>query len=117
MGTPAALSVVAAEANSPDFFSKDGNTDVFDVADVYTSANEAMTDFPMFKDPKFASCVARVQGPAIVSTDKNDWPSGTTFGAPVASVTHLPKYGNESGLVEVQTPVPLPGEPGNSKDF
>jgi hypothetical protein len=117
MGTPAALSVVAAEANSPDFISKDGNTDVFDVADVYTSASEAMSDFPPLSDAKFAHCVAQVQGPAIVSTDKDDWPSGSTLGTPVASVSRQPKYGDQSGLVEVQTPVTLPGEEGTSNDF
>ena len=45
---------MAAEASSTDLISKDGNTDVFDVADVYTSANEAKSDFPPFSDPKFA---------------------------------------------------------------
>jgi len=117
LGKPAALSVAAAEANSPDFISKDGNTDVFDVADVYTSANEAKSDFPPLSDPKFAKCVAQVQGPFIVSTDKQGWPSGTTFGTPVASVSHQPKYGDQSGLIEVQTPVTLPGEQGTSNDF
>ena len=117
LGTPPALSVVAAEANSPDFISKDGNTDVFDVADVYTSANEAMSDFPPLSDPKFADCVAQVQGPSIVSTDKGDWPPGSTLGTPVASVSRQPKYGDQSGLVEVQTPVTLPGEEGTSNDF
>jgi len=117
LGKPPALSVVAAEANSPDFISKDGNTDVFDVADVYTSANEAKSDFPPLSDPKFADCFARVQGPVIVSTDKDSWPSGSIFGAPVASVSHQPKYGDQSGLVEVQVPVTLPSEQGTSNDF
>ena len=117
LSKPPGLSVVAAEANSPDFFSKDGNTDVFDVADVYTSANEAMSDFPPLSDPKFASCFAQIQGSVIVNTDKDAWPSGSTFGTPVASVSHQPKYGDQSGLVEVQTPVTLPGEQGTSNDF
>ena len=39
-----------------------------------------MSDFPPLSDPKFAHCVAQVQGPAIVSTDKDDWPSGSTLG-------------------------------------
>ena len=117
LGKPPALSVVAAEANSPDFISKDGNTDVFDVADVYTSANEAKSDFPALSDPKFADCFVQVQGPVIVNTEKDSWPSGATFGTPVASVSHQPKYGDQSGLVEVQVPVTLPGEQGTSNDF
>jgi len=117
LGKPPALSVVAAEANSPDFISKDGNTDVFDVADVYTSANEAKSDFPALSDPKFANCFVQVQGPVIASTEKDSWPSGATFGTPVASVSHQPKYGDQSGLIEVQVPVTLPGEQGTSNDF
>lgn len=117
LSTPPALSVVAAEANSPDFLSKDGNTDVFDVADVYTSASEAISDFPPLNDPKFASCFAKIEGPGIVSTDKGAWPTGATFGTPIASVSHQAKYGDQSGLVEVQTPVTLPGEQGTSNDF
>jgi hypothetical protein len=117
LGKPPALSVEAAEANSPDFISKDGNTDVFDVADVYTSVNEAKSDFPPLSDSKFAQCFASVQGQGIVSTDKGSWPSGATFGAPVASVSHLPKYGDQSGLVEVQVPVTLPAGQGTSNDF
>jgi hypothetical protein len=117
LGKPPPLSVEAAEANSPDFVSKDGNTDVFDVADVYTSVNEAKTDFPQLSDSKFAKCFVQVQGQVIVSTDKNSWPSGATFGTPVASVSHQPKYGDQSGLVEVQVPVTLPGEQGTSNDF
>jgi hypothetical protein len=117
LGKPPALSVVAAEANSPDFISKDGNIDIFDVADVYTSAKEAESDFPPLSDPKFADCFAQLQGQVIVSTDKGSWPSGSTFGTPVASVSHQAKYGDQSGLVEVQTPVTLPGEQGTSNDF
>ena len=52
-----------------------------------------------------------------MSTDKDDWPSGSTLGTPVASVSRQPKYGDQSGLVEVQTPVTLPGEEGTSNDF
>jgi hypothetical protein len=117
LGKPPALSVEAAEANSPDFVSKDGNTDVFDVSDVYTSADEAKSDFPALSDPKFSKCFAQVQGQIIVGTDKGSWPSGTTFGTPVASVSHQPKYGNQSGVVEVQVPVTLPGTQGTSNDF
>ena len=117
MSKPPALSVVAAEANSPDFLAKDGNTDVFDVADVYTSTNEAKSDFPPFSDPKFANCFLQIQGPGIVSTDKGSWPSGSTFGTPVASISHQPKYGDQSGLVEVQVPVTLPSGQGTSNDF
>jgi hypothetical protein len=117
LGKPPALSVEAAEANSPDFLSKDGNTDVFDVADVYTSVNEAKNDFPPLTDAKFAKCFVQVQGQFIVSTDKNSWPSGSTFGTAVASVSHQPKYGDQSGLVEVQVPVTLPGTQGTSNDF
>ena len=86
---------------------------MFDVADVYTSANEAKSDFPPLSDPKFAQCFAQDQGQVIVSTDKDSWPSGSTFGTPVASVSHDPKYANQSRLVEVQVPVTLPGEQGN----
>ena len=117
MSKPPGLSVVAAEANSTDFLSKDGNTDVFDVADVYTTANEAKSDFPPLSDPKFADCFVQIEGAGIVSTDKESWPSGSTFGTPVASVSHQPKYGDQSGLVEVQVPVTLPGGKGTSNDF
>jgi len=117
LGEPPALSVVAAEANSPDFFSKDGNTDVFDVADVYTSVNEAKSDFPPLTNPKFAKCFVQVEGPAIVSTDQSNWPSGSKLGTPVGSVSRQPKYGDQSGLVEVQMPVTLPQGQGSSNDF
>ncbi len=117
LGEPPALSVVAAEANSPDFFSKDGNTDVFDVADVYTSVNDAKSDFPPLANPKFAKCFVQVEGPAIVSTDQSNWPSGSKLGAPVGSVSRQPKYGDQSGLVEIQMPVTLPQGEGTSNDF
>ena len=52
-----------------------------------------------------------------MSTDKESWPSGSTFGTPIASVSHEPKYGDQSGLVEVQVPVTLPGGKGTSNDF
>lgn len=117
LGRPPALSVVAAEASSTDFISKDGNTDVFDVADVYTSVDEAKSDFPPLTDPKFAKCFVQVQGSTIVSTEQPNWPSGSTLGTPVASVAHQPKYGDQSGLIEVQVPVTLPKGQGTSNDF
>jgi hypothetical protein len=117
LGQPPALSVVAAEASSPDFFSSDGNTDVFDVADVYTSVNAAKADFPPLTTSKFARCFVQVEGSGIVSTDKGSWPSGSTFGTPVGSVVRQPRYGNQSGLVEVQVPVTLPQGQGTSNDF
>jgi hypothetical protein len=117
LGDPPALSIVAAEASTPDFLSKDGNTDVFDVADVYTSVNDAKSDFPPLTNPKFAKCFAQVQGSVIVSTDQSNWPSGSTFGTPSVSVSHQPKYGDQSGLVEVQVPVTLPEGEGTSNDF
>lgn len=117
LGEPPALSVVAAEASSPDFFSKDGNTDIFDVADVYTSVSQAKSDFPSLSNPKFAKCFLQVEGSSIVSTDKDTWPSGSTFGTPVGTVSHQPKFGDQSGLVEVQVPVTLPQGQGTSDDF
>ena len=116
LGKPPALSVVAAEASSPEFDSKDGNTSVEDVADVYTSADEAKSDFPQFNSPKFANCFLQVEGSGITSLEQSVWPSGATFGTMTASVSHQ-SYGNESGLVEVQVPVNLPGGQGTTNDF
>jgi hypothetical protein len=117
LGSPPALSVVAAEASSPEFDSKDGNTSILDVADVYTSPDQAKSDFPPLNDPKFAGCFLQVQGPTIESIEKNEWPSGATFGTPMASVSHQPKFGDQSGFVEVEVPVNLPGEQGGTDDF
>lgn len=117
LGEPPELSVVAAEASSPDFFSKDGDTDVFDVADVYSSVSEAKSDFPPLNDPKFAKCFLQVEGSVIVSTDQAAWPTGTTFGTPIGTIAHVPKFGDQSGLVEVQVPVTLPQGQGNTNDF
>jgi hypothetical protein len=117
MGEPFALSVVAAEANSPDFISKDGNTDVFDVADVYTSTTDAKSDFPSLKNPKFAACFLQEEGSDVTSNDKSSWPAGSTFGTPIASVGHLPRYGDQSGLLEVHVPVTLPKGQGTSDDY
>jgi hypothetical protein len=117
LGQAPALSVVAAEANSPDYVSKDGNTDVFDVADVYTSADQAKSDFPQFNNPKFARCFLQIQGSAITSNDKTNWPAGSTFGTPIASVAHTQRYGDQSGLLEVQVPVTLPQGQGTTDDF
>jgi len=117
LGNTPALSVVAAEASSPDFISSDNNTDVFDVADVYTSASEAKSDFPSFNNPKLASCFLRIQGPSITSNEQPQWPKGSTLGTPVASVSHEPRFGDQSGLLEVQVPVTLPQGQGTSNDF
>jgi hypothetical protein len=117
LGEPPALSIVAGEASSPDFISKDGSSDVFDVADVYKSVSDAKGDFPSLTNPKFAKCFAQVDGSFIVSSDQQTWPSGTTFGAPVASVSHQPKYGDQSALIEVQVPVTLPQGQGTTDDF
>ncbi len=117
LGSPPALSVVAAEATGPEFDSKDGNTDVLDVADVYTSVNQAKQDFPPLSNPKFAKCFLQEQGSTITDADKGDWPTGAKLGTPIASVSHEPRYGDESGFVEVQVPVTLPGEQGTTDDF
>jgi hypothetical protein len=117
LGDPPPLSVVAAEASTPDFISKDGNTDVFDVSDVYTSVSEAKSDFPPLTNPKFAKCFTQVEGSSIVSTDQSNWPSGATLGTPVTTLSPKPKYGDQSGLVEVQMPVTLPQGQGTSNDF
>jgi hypothetical protein len=117
LGEPPALSVVAAEASSPDFLSADGNTDIFDVADVYTSVNQAKSDFPSLSNPKFAKCFLQVEGSTIVSTDQSTWPTGSTFGTPVSTVSHQLKIGDQSGLVEIQVPVTLPQGQGTSDDF
>jgi hypothetical protein len=117
LGEPPALSIVAGEASSPDFISKSNSTDVFDVADVYKSVSDAKGDFPPLTNPKFAKCFVQVEGPSIVSSDQAGWASGTTFGTPVASLMHQPKYGDQSGLVEVQVPVTLPQGQGTTSDF
>jgi hypothetical protein len=117
LGMPPALSVVAAEASSPGFNSKDQNTSVLDVSDVYTSTNEAKSDFPPLNSPKFANCFLQVGGSAITAIEQPQWPAGTTFGTPIASVSHQPRYGDQSGLVDVQVPVNLPGGQGSTNDF
>jgi hypothetical protein len=117
LGKPPALSIVAAEASSPDFNSEDGNIDVFDVADVYTSAEEAKSDFPPFDSPKFAKCFLQEQSSYITQGEQSQWPTGATFGTPTASVSHQAKYGDQSGLLEIQVPVTLPAGQGTSNDF
>jgi hypothetical protein len=117
LGEPPALSVVAAEASSPIFNSKDENTSVLDVSDVYTSTNQAKSDFPPLNNPKFANCFVQVEGPGIVDLEKSAWPTGATFGTPIASVSHQARFGNQSGLVDVEVPVNFPGGEGNTDDF
>ena len=117
LGTPPALSVVAAEASSPVFNSKDQNTSVVDVADVYTSSSEAKSDFPPLNSPKFASCFVQVAGSVVTAMEQSVWPSGTTFGTLTASVSRQPRYGDQSGLVEVEVPVNLPAGQGSTNDF
>jgi hypothetical protein len=117
LGNPPSLSVIAAEASSPYFNSKDQNTSVLDVADVYTSSNEAKSDFPPLNSPKFTKCFVQVEGSFITNMETSEWPTGATFGAPIASVSHQPRYGDQSGLVEVQVPVNLPGGQGSTNDF
>jgi hypothetical protein len=117
LGYPPALSVTAAEASSPVFNSKDGNTSVLDVADVYDSASDAKTDFPPLNNPKFTSCLIKVQGPLLTSIEQSVWSSGATFGTMTASVSHLPKYGNQSGLIDIDVPVNLPGGQGSTDGF
>jgi hypothetical protein len=117
LGEPPALSVVATEASSPEFDSNDQNTSVLDVADVYSNSKDAKTDFPPLGNPKFANCFLRVQGSAIMDIEQSEWPSGATFGTPTASISHQPRYGNQSGFIEVQVPVNLPGGEGTTNDF
>jgi hypothetical protein len=117
LGNPPALSVIAAEASSPYFNSKDGNTSVLDVADVYASTNEAKSDFPPLDSPKFTKCFVQVEGSFITNVETSVWPSGATFGTPIASVSRQPRYGDQSGLVDVQVPVNLAGGQGSTNDF
>jgi hypothetical protein len=117
LGNPPALSVIATEASSPYFNSKDGNTSVLDVADVYASTNEAKSDFPPLNNPKFTKCFVQVEGSFIANVETSEWPSGATFGTPIASVSRLPRYGDQSGLVDVQVPVNLPAGQGSTNDF
>ena len=117
LGKAAPLSVVAAEASTPDYYSKDGNTDVFDVADVYSSVSQAKSDLPPFNDPKLASCFVNVEGPFITSVDQSSWPTGSSFGTPRATVSRFARYGEQSEMLEVQTPVTLPQGQGTSNDF
>jgi hypothetical protein len=116
LGKPPELSVVATEASSPQFYSKDQNTNVFDIADVYANTTEAKTDFPPLNNPKLASCFLQVQNSSIMNVEQSEWPSGATFGTPIVSISHQPRYGDQSGLIEVQVPVNLPGE-GSTNDF
>jgi hypothetical protein len=117
LGKLPALSVVAAEATSPGFFNNNQGTNLIDVADVYASASDAEADFPPLSNPKFGHCLMKVLGSSIVANDKYNWPSGTTFGTPIDSISHRLKYGNQSGLIEVQVPVKLPEGEGTTSDF
>ena len=117
LGTPPPLSVVAAEASSPVFTSNDQNTSVTDVADVYTSTEDAKTDFPSLSNPEFAHCFLKVEGSSIMGEEEYMWGPGATFGTPIASVSHQLRYGDQSGLVEVQVPVNLPEGQGTTNDF
>jgi len=117
LGTSPPLSVIAAEASSPVFNSKDQNTSVLDVADVYTSSSEAKSDLPPLKSPKFANCFVQVVGSSITAMEQPLWPSGATFGTLTASVSNQPRYGDQSGLVEVEVPVNLPAGQGSTDDF
>jgi hypothetical protein len=116
MGISAPLSVTAAEADSPNFFSQDQSTNVFDVADVYASTGDAKSDFPPANNPKFASCFAKVLGPAIISIEQSEWDTGTTFGTPTASVVRSLKYGDQSVMLEAEVPVNIPDQ-GSTNDF
>ena len=117
LGEPPELSVVATEASSPEFYSKDQNTSVLDVADVYATTNQAKTDFPPMSNPKFASCFLQVQHSSIMSMEESEWPSGVTFGTPTASISHQPRFGSQSGLIEVEVPVNFPAGEGSTNDF
>ena len=117
LGEAPALSVVATEASSPEFDSNDQNTSVLDVADVYSSSSDAKADFPPLNNPKFANCFLRVQGSSIMNLEQSAWPSGSTFGTPAVSISRQLRYGNQSGLIEVQVPVNLPGGEGATNDF
>ena len=117
LGKPPELSVDATEASSPTFYSKDQNTSVYDVADVYANTSEAKADFPPLNNPKFANCFLQVQSSSIMSLEQSEWPTGATFGTPIASISHQPKYGNQSGLIDVEVPVNLPSGEGTSNDF
>ena len=106
LGIAAPLSVVATEASSPYFVSKDLSTDVVDTADVYQSVAQAEIDFPPFNNPKFADCFAQVAGGGPISDDvKSDYDSGTIIGTPTAKLVAIPKYGSQSGMIEVQFPL------------
>ncbi len=117
LGKPPELSVDATEASSPTYYSKDQNTSVYDVSDVYANTSAAKADFPPLNNPKFANCFLRVQSSSIMSLEASEWPTGATFGTPVASVSHQPRYGNQSGLIDVEVPVNLPSGEGTSNDF
>ena len=116
LGMSPPLSVTAAEADSPSFNSKDQSTNVFDVADVYASTSDAKSDFPPMRNSKFATCFAKVQRQAILSAEQSEWPSGATFGDLSASVVRMPKYADQSLLIEVEVPVNIPDQ-GSTDDF
>jgi hypothetical protein len=117
LGVTPPLSVVATEASSPEFDSKDQNTIVDDVADVYASVSDAKADFPPLDSPSFANCFLQVQGSSILEMEASEWQSGSTFGTPVVNIVHQPRYGDQSGFVEVQVPVTLPGGLNGTNDF
>ncbi len=105
LGVTAPPTVVAAQATSPLFSSKDDSTQVIDAANVYKSNATAKAHVLPFKNPKFAGCFVQVNGSQLLDIEKLFWPSGTTFGTLSGSPARAPRYGDQSGMILVQIPV------------
>ncbi len=107
LGVNAQLSVTAAEAASPTFSSESESffATVDDSAFVYATTAEAQADFPPFTNPKLAECVIKGHEQDISDQIASEMPSGITVGVPVASLGTFPKYGNQSGMIQIGIPL------------
>jgi hypothetical protein len=110
LGVNAQLSVVAAEAASPDFASGTESyiASADDSAFVYATAADAMADFPPFGNPKLADCVIKGHEQEIAAEISGLMPSEVTVGTPVASIGTFSRYGDQSGMIEIGVPLTAP---------
>jgi hypothetical protein len=106
---------MAAEASSPYFDNKGGNASVLDVADTYARRDEGQKRLSCAHRSYVHEGFVLVEGPFLTNAETSVWPSGATFR------TRSPRFptsrdGDQSGLVDVQVTVNLPGGQGSPND-